>query len=327
MNQKIELLQEVKSRLLELVDNKDFLDSVYASNNWFYPEFVKLSIHNICNEYLDKNKLESWLSSYNIDEAKVETIGLILAGNIPLVGFQDILNVYFTGHNLKLKMSSKDTILTQKVLDIWTEVDPSWSLRIEKVQMMKDIDKIIATGTNNSNKYFEYYFKKYKNILRRNRTSVGIVPRDISDHELKSLVDDIFLYYGLGCRNISKLYFEKGFNKDRLFEMAEGYSEFFNHQKYMNNYDYQRTVLLLNTIEHFSNNFLILREAPELFTAISVVHYEWFTDIDSVKNELNLLKDDIQCIVGRDFVPFGAAQKPSLMDCPDHVDVMKFLLT
>lgn len=326
MKQKIESLNKLKRSLLDLLEDSDFLQQVYASNNWFTPSLVKMSVQNICDEFLDEVKLTAWLSQYNFQSTQKETIGLILAGNVPLVGFQDILCVYFSPHDLKLKLSSKDTVLTKKVVELWCDIDADWSNSVEIVSIVKDIDKIIATGSNNSNQYFEFYFKKYRNILRRNRTSVAIVPKDISDEELNGLVDDIFLFYGLGCRNISKLYLEEGFNKDRLFEVSEKYSEYFNHQKYMNNYDYQRTLLLLNTVEHFSNNFLILRENPMLFTAISVVHYEWFTDINKVKEILDASKEDIQCVVGRDEISFGNAQKPTLTDYPDHIDVMEFLV-
>lgn len=302
-----------------------FLNEVYARNNWFIPLFVQNALKNICNEYLDANKLLKWIESYSSD-AKEESIGLILAGNIPLVGFQDLLCAYMSPHTIKLKISSKDEFLTKIVLNKWFEIDPEFKNRVVFSELIKDIDKIIATGSNNSHQYFEYYFSKYKHILRKNRTSVAIVPKDITDTELDGLLDDIFMYFGLGCRNISKLYIEKGFNTNRLFEKAERYDFLFNQQKYMNNYDYQRTLLLLNKEAHLSNNFLILKEDKSLHSPISNVFYQYFENIEEVYAEIDTIRDEIQCVVSRNDIPFGKTQLPSLTDYADNIDVMEFLL-
>lgn len=325
MDMKIQKLQILKSRLLELAQDEDFLYRVESFNNWFTKESVTLSLKSIADEFLSEEKLVAWLGNYKFENLK-GTTGIILAGNIPLVGFHDILCAYFCSEKVVIKLSSKDSILTKKVLDIWAEVDIDWAKRFSIEERIVFCDKIIATGNNNSFKYFEYYFKKFKHILRQNRTSIAVLKIENSDAEINALMDDIFLYGGLGCRNVSKLYIERGFELKRIFEASERYNTMFGHSKYMNNYDYQRTLLLLNNIEHLSNNFLMLRENEDLFTPISVVNYQYFDNMNDVEKEIDIHKNEIQCVIGSDFIPFGQAQSPGLMDYADGVDTMAFLL-
>jgi len=324
--EKIKNLSSLKTELIKLSQDEDFLDRIESSNPWFIKEFSKNSILNIANEYLDEDKLTQWLSKYHFKISN-ETVGIILAGNLPLVGFHDILCAYFTTQNIHLKLSSKDSLLTQKVLDVWMEIDCELKSRIHLVDRIINCDKIIATGSNNSYKYFEYYFKKYKHILRKNRTSMAVLTNDMSDEEIDKLIDDIFLYFGLGCRNVSKLWIEKGFELKRIFEASERYHFLFNHVKYMNNYDYQRTLLLLNKIPHLSNNFLMLREEKSLFSPISVLHYEYFDTIEDVHKDMEINQENIQCVIGHNFIPFGQAQVPGLLDYADGVDTMQFLIS
>lgn len=326
MNLKIAQLQNLKSALIELANDDDFLYRVEGQNSWFTKEFSQKAILNIVEGYLDDTKLKSWLSHYIIEKQK-DTVGLILAGNIPIVGFNDILCAYFTTDNLRIKLSSKDAVLTPKILSLWTEIDSEWNERISIVERIENCDKIIATGSNNSYKYFEYYFRKYKHILRKNRTSIAIIHKNISDSELDALIDDIFLYFGLGCRNVSKLWIEKGFELTRIFEASERYNFLFNHAKYMNNYDYQRTLLLLNKVEHLSNNFLMLKEDENLFSPISVLHYQYFEDMKVVKNNIDMNKEQLQCVIGKGHIPFGQSQCPSLEDYADGIDTMSFLIS
>lgn len=322
---KIASLQVLKNKLTQLSLDKDFLYRVEAHNPWFIPRYTLASIQSICNQYLDESKLRIWLGRYPLTE-KEQTTGLILAGNIPLVGFHDILCGYFTSQKLNIKLSSKDNFLTSHVLNLWSEIDPDWKNRMTLVDKIEDCTKVIATGSNNTYKYFEFYFKKYKHILRKNRTSIAIVPNNISDEELNYLIDDIFLYFGLGCRNVSKLWIEKGFDLGRIFEASERYNFLFEHTKYMNNYDYQRTLLLLNKIPHLSNNFLMLREDSSLYSPISVVNYELYNTQESIDQFINQHREEIQCVIGRDNIPFGKAQSPELWDYADGVDTMQFLL-
>lgn len=325
MDTKILNLVALGAELKKLSEDQDFIWKVESQNPWFIPSFTRLSIQSIMEQFLNQANLEKWSSQYSIEE--IDKLGIILAGNIPLVGFHDILCGYFCSNKVEIKLSSKDMILTPKVLEIWTELDPDWKTRLSIVERLGSCDKIIATGSNSAYNYFEHYFGKYKNILRRNRTSIAIVPKDISSEELDALMEDIFLYFGLGCRNVSKLWIEKGFELSRIFEASERYNYFFNHVKYMNNYDYQRTLLLMNKIPHLSNNFLMLKEDKNLFSPISVVNYEIYEDIKSVNNDIEQNIQDIQCVIGREHAPYGQSQQPSLYDYADGVDTMQFLLS
>lgn len=323
---KIEVLQALKSEILTLSSDENFLLKVESDNPWFIPQFSQYALNSIAREMLDENKLRQWVSRYTFNEIP-KKIGIIAAGNIPLVSFHDILCAYMTSHNVDMKLSSKDHYLTAHILDIWKGLDTQWNRRLSYVEQMKDIDKIIATGSNNAHQYFEYYFGKYDNILRRNRTSIAIVPSDISDTELDLLMDDVFLYFGLGCRNVSKLWIETGFDLERIFRASERYSFLFSHTKYMNNYDYQRTLLLLNNTPHLANNFLMLKEDTSIFSPISTLHYQYYQDLNEVSAEITSKTSDIQCVVGRDYIPYGQSQKPSLTDYADGVDTMNFLLS
>jgi hypothetical protein len=324
METKIKHLEKLAGELKNISQDEDFLYRVEGQNQWFTPNFVKLSLDNIVSEFLNETALKNWLNNYSLSNKY--SVGIILAGNIPAVGFHDILCAYFAAKKVYIKLSSKDSLLTQTILNLWMEIDPEWKQRLEIVERMGKCDKIIATGSNNAFNYFEQYFSKYQNILRRNRTSMAIVHNNISDDELDSLIDDIFLYFGLGCRNVSKLWIERGFELARIFEASERYNYFFNHVKYMNNYDYQRTLLLLNKIPHLSNNFLMLKEDNILFSAISVLNYEYFDKDEDFLQDIEAKKEDLQCVIGRGFIPFGHGQKPSLVDYADGVDTMEFLL-
>jgi Acyl-CoA reductase (LuxC) len=325
VEQKIKHLQLLKLRIEALAIDEDFLYRVESTNNWFTPISTASSLNAISSEFLAEDKLRAWLSHYKIEKLS-GTTGLILAGNIPLVGFHDILCAYFCSENVLIKLSSKDALLTKKILDIWAEIDTDWAQRFSIVERIVVCDRIIATGSNNSFQYFEYYFKKFKHILRQNRTSVAVLKIENTDAEIDALMDDIFMYYGLGCRNVSKLFIEKGFELKRIFEASERYNFLFGHTRYMNNYDYQRTLLLLNNIEHLSNNFLMLREHQELFTAISVLHYEYFESESDLNEKLKVHDGNLQCIVGSDYIPFGQSQCPGLSDYADGVDTMQFLI-
>jgi hypothetical protein len=322
---KISCLQQLKDKIISLSNNEDFLYRIEGSNPWFIPEFTRKSLDSISAEMLDEKRLTTWITSYSISRTPKIT-GIIAAGNIPFVSFHDILCVYFTNHNLKLKLSSKDRYLPEHILNLWTEIDVEWKNRIEYVDRMVHCDKIIATGSNSTFNYFEHYFGKYDSILRKNRTSIGIVHKDIADEEVDLLMDDIFLYFGLGCRSISKLWIEKGFELKRIFEASERYHYLHMHSKYMNNYDYQRTLLLLNSIPHLSNDFLMLRESSEVFSPISVLHYNWFETPGEYEAEVLSRSEDIQCVIGRGYIPFGRSQSPSLTDYADGIDVMEFLM-
>lgn len=324
INNKIKVLDQLKTKIIDLAVDTEFLYQVEANNPWFTMDFVKYAIQTLAHEMLDSKKLSQWITPYSAT-TNSKNLGIILAGNIPLVGFHDLLCAYMSPHIVKIKLSSKDIILTKKIIEIWSSLDSEWASRISIVEKIDQCEKIIATGSANTYRYFEAYFKKYEHILRKNRTSIALVPANISDAELDLLMDDIFLYFGLGCRNVSLLWIEKGFQINRIFEASERYAHFFSHSKYMNNYDYQRTLLLLNRVIHLANNFLMLRENESIFSPISVVHYQEFEQMDKVHQFIAANHQDIQCVIGPGFITYGSSQQPGLNDYADGVNVMEFL--
>jgi hypothetical protein len=276
---------------------------------------------------LSRDKLEKWLSAYPIEmPANPKTVGIVMAGNIPMVGFHDLLSVMVSGHNALIKLSSKDHVLLTWLLKKLFGLDEDWKNRITVSDLLRGMDAVIATGSNNSSRYFEYYFAKYPHIVRRNRGSVAVLTGDESEDDLKRLGFDMLSYFGLGCRNVSKLLVPEGYSFDFLFESIMPFRYVIDHNKYKNNYDYNRTLLLMNKEPHLANEFLMLREDDRIVSPVAMVHYETY----KTEDELNkiLLKDEqnIQCVAGSDFIPFGKTQSPELWDYADGVDTMKFLL-
>lgn len=324
---KLEVLNQLKQKIKEASEDENFLEDVFLNNNWFIPKFTKFALNNIADYLLDKEKLENWLNHYDFSSTIPYRIGIITAGNIPLVGFHDLLCAYLSPHQIQLKISSKDLFLTKWLIQIWCQIDSNLANRLEIVERITNVDRIIATGSNNSYQMFQHYFSKYNPILRKNRTSVGIVRNNITDQEIDILMDDIFMFFGLGCRNISKLYIEKEFELTRLFEAADKkYAYLFDQVKYMNNYDYQRTLLLLNNVGHLANNFWMLKEDPQLFSPISTTHFSYFDNENVLEQLISVNRENIQCIIGKD-IEYGQAQKPSLFDYADGIDVMEYLKT
>lgn len=298
-------------------------DRAVQSNAWFTPEHIEVAVKNIVSGFLQASKLTEWMNSYTLPVAQ-KTIGITMAGNIPLVGFHDFLCVYLSGHKAKLKLSSKDQILLPHLIEVLGKYDAGVGEQIQSSEMLKDCDAYIATGSNNSARYFEQYFAKYPHIIRRNRTSVAILDGNETDDELKALADDVFLYFGLGCRNVTQVCVPRGYDFKALFDAFAGYKNCINHNKYKNNYDYYLAIYLLNLVPYLSDENILMVENEFPFSAVSVLHYRYYDD----KNELfQQLKDnqDLQCIVGHGFTAFGAAQIPALADYADGVDTMNFL--
>ena len=249
------------------------------------------------------------------------------AGNIPFVGFHDFLCMLISGNNYIGKNASDDTLLLPWIAEELIKIEPKFKERISFVEKLKDMDAVIATGSNNTARYFEYYFSKYPHIIRKNRNAVAVLTGDEPKEELNLLGEDIFRYFGLGCRNVSKLYVPRGYNFNGFFEAMFSYSQVMQHNKYMNNYDYNRAVFLMRQIPFLENNFLIIREDASIPSPISVVHYEFYDEAEKLKENLAEHKEQIQCIVGRDYIPFGQGQSPALWDYADGVDTMAFLLS
>lgn len=294
------------------------------TNPWFTPEFIDLATGNIATNFLNKQKLESWTSSYKIETADPKKVGIVMAGNIPLVGFHDFLSVFISGHKAIIKASSKDEVLIKHLV----EKLAGWNKELNDLaifqEMLKGCDAYIATGSNNSARYFEYYFKKYPHIIRRNRTSVAVLDGNETIAELEKLADDVHLYFGMGCRNVTKIFIPKGYDFIPMLTAFRKYDHFKDHNKYKNNYDYYLALHILNGKFYMSNESIILLENPSIFSPISQLNYEFYTDKNTVTRNLSSI-DYLQCAVGHGYIPFGQAQLPSLTDYADGIDTINFL--
>lgn len=306
---------------------KFLLKKSELENAWFTPESLKSALLEWANSF-EIEKLKSWVNAYP-QTTKNKRVGLILAGNIPLVGWHDVMSVLLSGHTAVIKLSSKDKNLMPFLLELWSEFSEE-KLPYELVERLENFDAVIATGSNNTARYLNYYFEKYPHIIRKNRTSVAVLDGSESDEELQDLSKDIFTYYGLGCRNVSRLFLPKDFKLDRLFENFIEFGDIINHHAYANNYDYNKAIYLLNQEQFWDNNFVMLKEDESLFSPLSVIHFTRYENIDEVKNFINKNEENIQCVVSKnkfqeEVIPLGKAQNPSLTDYADHVDTMQFL--
>lgn len=326
----ITYLQQLSEKLTASADS--IAQKAFEKNPWFVPKFVEFSIHAIANDMLQPEKLKLWLAPYSLHESS-KTIGLIAAGNIPLAGFHDFLCAYLLGCRMKIKLSSKDDALLPEIIRLLSDIDRELSGKVEIVDTLKDFDAVIATGSDNTNRYFEYYFRSYPRILRRNRNSVGIISGNESDSELESLADDICLYFGFGCRNVSKVYIPEGYDVRLLFPGLKKYEWMYEHHKYRNNYDYQRTILLMNKTPHFANDFIMMTESSQIPSPISVLHYEYYGNAETLQNLVSKQNEKIQCVVSsipekwqmRSSVYFGQSQHPKLWEYADGIDTISFL--
>ncbi|MBS1918359.1 MAG: acyl-CoA reductase [Bacteroidetes bacterium] len=294
-------------------------------NSWFIPEFIDLAMKNIVNEFLQEEKLTAWVRKYNLPQENnsMKNVGLVMAGNIPLVGFHDFLCIFISGNTQTIKASSKDIVLIKHLAEKLFSLDESTRALISFSEMLKGCDAYIATGSNNSARYFEYYFSKYPNIIRRNRTSVAVLRGNEAKEDLERLADDVYLYFGLGCRNVTKIYVPEQYDFIPLLDAFNKYNYLSDNHKYKNNYDYQLALLILNKKYYMSNESVLLSESSSYFSPISVLHYEYYKNTENVLEELKN-SEEIQCVSGLGFAP-GNAQRPGLEDYADGVDTMKFL--
>ncbi len=320
--------QNEKSTKYEALENT--IIKAKVKNQWFSPENSRLALSAWAEELTTK-KLNTWISTYSISENQPKNIGIIMAGNLPLVGFHDLLTVLLSGNKALVKASSDDSELMSFIINKLIEIEPEFETRIENVEKLNKPDAVIATGSNNTARYFEAYFGKYPNIIRKNRNSIAILTGNETEKELKLLADDLFMYFGLGCRNVTKLYLPKDFDVNRIFAGIFHYSEIGHHNKYGNNYDYYRAIYLLNQEPFLENGFVILRENEALGSPVAVINYAFYDSSEKLKQELKEEEENIQCIVSSEDsienrVPFGDSQKPGLNDYADGVDTMQFLL-
>lgn len=295
-------------------------------NAWFTEEFVNIAAGNIADNFLGETSLQQWAGHYSIDDNIVrKTVGVVMAGNIPLVGFHDFLCVFISGHRQLIKCSSKDDVLIRHLITVMAGWNPAVNSLVSFSEMLKGCDAYIATGSNNSSRYFEQYFGRYPHIIRKNRSSAAILKGRETAAELQKLSDDIHLYFGLGCRNVTKIFVPEGYDFVPLLAAFNAYKYFEDHHKYKNNYDYQLSILLLNNQFYMTNGSTLLTQNKSLFSPISQLHYETYTDKALLENSL---KNDpeLQCLVGSNHLLFGQAQEPGLFDYADGVDTIQFLL-
>ncbi|MGB0883067.1 MAG: acyl-CoA reductase [Vicingaceae bacterium] len=302
-----------------------------ALNGWFDKENVVAAVGAI-GESLSEENLKTWLAKYAIQDESDKTVGVIMAGNIPMVGFHDFLSVLISGNKIQAKLASSDNTLLRKVGEILFFLDEAYKTKIEFVERLENFDAVIATGSNNTARYFEQYFGKYPNIIRKNRNSVAIINEKDGVEELTALGQDIFQYYGLGCRNVSKLYFPKDYRIDTFFEaILDDYQDVTQNNKYANNYDYNKAVYLMGNNQLLDNGFLLLKYDANLSSPVGVLNYEFYNSDDELKQYLEEKKEEIQCVVSSkntaiNTFNFGEAQCPALNDYADGVDTLNFLL-
>ncbi len=313
------LSSEEKEKLFALTANE---------NPWFTDPNVDRALNGV-SKFLDHKALETWLGNYSIKNSS-KKIGVAMAGNIPLVGFHDLLCILLSGHQLVAKLSSSDSVLMKFIKDSLIKIDPAFSEKIFFEERLNNVDAVIATGSDNTSRYFEYYFRNIPHIIRKNRTSCAIILGEESSEEFSVLGKDIFSYFGLGCRNVSKVYVPENFDFIPMLKSLDSYQPIINHHKYANNYDYQKSILLINQIHFYDTGFLLLTKNENMVSPISTIYYESYKDQDDLNAKLKLNEGKIQCIVSargwfKQSVPFGEAQFPAVDDYADGIDTLAFL--
>ncbi len=329
LSERIQAFQELKNSIktqLEIAENPLFIQA-RNTNTWFTIESLRSSFEGLMR-LLDSEKMGEWLSRYNISEESSELqVGLMLAGNIPAVGFHDLMCVLISGKKAAVKLSNADSVLMGWIISELMKIDDRFVEQISVEPILKGKDAYIATGSDNSSRYFDYYFGKYPHIIRRNRTSVAVLDGNESTEELEKLGIDIFTYFGLGCRNVSKLYVKEDFDLNSLLGALESYKYVADHHKYFNNYEYNKSIYLVNGTPHLDSGFLLLKEDDQIVSPISTLFYEQYEDQEDLLRKLGNDAEKIQCVVGKGegLIPFGQAQFPLVDDYADGVDTMSFL--
>ncbi len=316
-------------KTLSADEKEELLWRAENNNSWFSENSVESALEGVVF-MLSPDKLATWLDEYDLQKIKhPKSVGLMLAGNIPAVGFHDLMCVVLAGHQAVIKLSSSDEILMKWIIKTLIGIDSRLSERIRIEEMLKGMDAYIATGSDNSSRYFNYYFGKYPHVIRQNRTSVAVLRGEETAEDYVRLGRDIFQYYGLGCRNVSKIFLKSVNQLQALLDALEIYAPVGAHHKYHNNYDYNKSIYLVNLEDHLDNGFLLLKESKELVSPISVLFYELYEDEKQLSEKLEGMKEKIQCIVGNGAgrVPFGTAQNPEPWEYADEVDTMAFLLS
>lgn len=305
----------------------DVREDAYYKNPWFLPQFIDKAIKNIAINFLSADILNQIAALYQIPDTEYhpKNIGIVMAGNIPLVGCHDCITVFLSGHRQTIKLSSKDNVLLPHLIQVLTSRFPDSKEYFSFAENLKGCDAYIATGSNNSARYFEQYFSKYPHIIRKNRTSVAILDGTETEEELQALADDIQMYFGLGCRNITQIFVPDGYDFNPLLKALEKYDFLKDFHKYSHNYDYALTINLLNKKIYYTNGSIILSPDNSPFSGIASLNYAHYDSKEEVIKSLN--REEIQLIAGHDFVPFGNAQSPGFTDFADGIDTLKFLMS
>ena len=333
--ERLEALQHLRQLMdPEREATQSLIRQACAQNPWFTEEDYTYTLAHITQSYLDNEQLFEFAANYRLFDraASLKTVGIVMAGNIPLVGFHDLLCVFLAGHVALIKWSEKDEVFFPAIMEEWNERFPWIKERIQSVQKLSGFDAVIATGSNQTARYFEEYFGKYPHIIRKNRNAIALLEGDESMEELKRLTDDVLRYFGKGCRNVSMLWVPKGYDFSRLFEVLDLEDERILHHKYKHNYDYNLAIYIINQIPHLVANQLVLLENEAISSRIGTLHYCYYESISEVEEWENQHHDEIQCVIGNiglnglTPVPFGQAQQPDLSTFADGIDIMRFLL-
>jgi len=331
LTQRIRAFAELGDQINRLnTDEKASLaDQAAQRNPWFTFEYVNLAFAGI-SRFLSADTLNKWTAPYSLDPSVPKTIGVAMAGNIPMVGLHDLLCVLISGNKLKTKLSSQDSVLLQALTQRLIQIEPRFEPLINFEERLNNVDAVIATGSDNTSRYFEYYFRNIPNIIRKNRSSCAVIMGEETTGQLTELGRDVFSYFGLGCRNVAKVFVPEGYSFTPLLDSWPTYSNIANHHKYANNYDYQKSILLVNGVTFLDNGFVLVTESSSLVSPISVLFFETYTDQDDLNKKISSQREKIQCIVSVDgwypeSVPFGKAQYPEVWDYADNVDTLKFL--
>ena len=329
LQERIELLGKLGQYMLSGdAEWQAIKERAYRENQWFVPEFIEQSVKNIATHFLDVTILQDWAAKYGVPavQPSPKTVGLVMAGNIPLVGFHDFLCVFISGHQVTIKTSSKDEILIKHFVKKLYEWEITIQNTVSFAERLNNCDAYIATGSNNSGRYFDYYFGKYPHIIRRNRSSVAILDGTETKEELDALSNDIQLYFGLGCRNITQLFVPKDYDFIPLLDALRKYAHFLDFHKYKHNFDYHLALLIMGNKYYMNNDTVVMTENSSPFSPVSQLHYQFYEDRKEAEAVIQN-NPDIQCVVGHGHLPFGSAQSPSLMDYADGVDTMAFLMS
>ncbi len=332
LKQRINAFAALGRFLSEIESNHEVLKRAEAENGWFTQENIQFALKS-WSIALSEENLKQWLANYSIEDEKKnpKTVAIIMAGNVPLVGFHDFLSVLITGNKVMAKLSSNDKTLLPFVAAHLISIEPEFKQLIEFTEgRLQNFDAVIATGSNNTARYFDYYFSKYPNIIRKNRNSIAVLTGKETKEELIALADDIFRYFGLGCRNVSKIYIPENYELEPFFKAMFSWKEIIHNHKYINNYDYNKAVYLMDSFPLLDNEYMLLKEDTGFSSPISVVFYEKYSSLEGLNKELKQHQSNIQCIVSqagiKGEVAFGKAQHPELWDYADGVDTVDFLL-